>query len=345
MLAGINTLQAESLNSSNEEHYLFRILDTIRGAQDNTRFVLFTHEGNHDRYEGWMRVRVKPYGRGGLGWSNGDPGFAAAVRQAKVDVLLSLLEAAPVNSPVPTVLYTLGLSAWQDELNKSGSAVKAAKRACAQARAILLPSEFMRRKCLELFESPLDKSIVAHPGVDAGLDTRQPSLLNAPYFMSFLDSATTAHLSEACADLKKRNNDFPYPLIIAGPPSDTEPLSWGENIIRVETYTPQVLASLYQHSAAFLYPAKYDGSGMRVIEALRAGATVVTPTGNAANELAGDIPFFYNPASAASMGQAIRWAIEQTPAQRKQRIQQGRTLAGKYSWEKTAWKLLAALKR
>lgn len=345
MLAGINTLQAEGLNTSNEEHFLFRILDTIRGAQDNTRFVLFTHEGNHDMFEGWMRVRIKLHGRGGLGWSNSGPGLAAAIRQSKVDVVLSLLETAPANSPVPTVLYTLGLTAWQDELNKHGPAIKAAKRACAQARAILLPSEFMRRKCLELFESPLDKGIVAHPGVETGLDTPQPSMLNTPYLMTFFDSATAAHLSEACASLKKRNSGFPYPLVIAGPPSDTEPPSWGENSIRVEAYTPSVLASLYQHSAAFLYPAKYDGSGMRVIEALRAGATAVTPTGNAANELAGDIPFFYNPASAASMVQAIRWAIEQSPAQRKQRIQHGRTLSGKFSWEKTAWKLLAALKR
>jgi len=89
----------------------------------------------------------------------------------------------------------------------------------------------------------------------------------------------------------------------------------------------------------------HDGSGLRVLEAFRAGAIVVTPNTNATHELAGDTPFFYNASSDASLVQAVRWSIEQPPAQRKQRINQGRTTSGKYSWEKSAWKLLAALKR
>ncbi len=344
MLAGINTVQPEGLHAGYEEHYLRRILDTIRGAQDNTRFVIFTHEENHAAYEGWMRVRVKAHGRG-FGRSGGDPDLSAAAKQAKIDVLLSPLETAPASSPVPTVLYTLGLNAWRDELASPGSAIKAAKRACVQARAVVVPSEFMRRKCLEFFESPLDKGVVAHPGVDAGLNTAQPRLVDSPYIMLFLDSASAPHMPAACAAIKKRGADLPYLLVIAGPPLETEPASWGPETIRVEEYTHSVLASLYQHSAACLYPAVHDGSGMRVLEALRAGAIVVTPNANAAHELAGDTPFFYNAASDASMIQAVRWSMEQTPAQRKQRISQGRTTSGKYSWEKTAWKLLAALKR
>lgn len=342
MLVGVDIAHAKP---GYEERLIRRVLETVRGLQTNTRFVVFTDEDSADVYENWPRVIVGAQGRSLL---SGQDDIEHAARKAKVDILLAPLMGASANSAVPQVLYALDLAAWEKdpETGKTPSSrIKAAKKACANSRALFVPSEYLRRRCLELFEAPIDRTIVGPPGVDAVFSIVQKPLLEDPYVLFFFDAATEAFVPELCNMFIKREKEFSQTVVVAGPKLDGEPVVWGPRIIRVDQCPDTVLASLYRHADVCIYPAIHDGSAMRILEALRAGAVVVTPHAAGATELAGDAPFYYNPASTASMVQALRWALELEGPQRKQRIHLGQGVASKYGWEKTAWKLLSALKR
>jgi len=86
-----------------------------------------------------------------------------------------------------------------------------------------------------------------------------------------------------------------------GQPAEAEPADWGPRVMRIEYCPASHLAGLYQHCDAFIQPSLYEGSGVTVLEAMRAGAPVVTSRTGGIEEVAGDTPIFFNPESTASI--------------------------------------------
>ena len=131
-----------------------------------------------------------------------------AIAQTQAELVFSPLHAAPPNLPVPQVLYALDLAPWETEPGKPGPGrgphVKTIKRACANARAIVVSSEYLRKRCLELFEAPLNKVVPALPGVDSLFVAPQPAFIKPPYLFSINDPLTAAHIGAIRATLAKR---------------------------------------------------------------------------------------------------------------------------------------------
>lgn len=349
MLVGVNTIPARGEAAApHEDRYLQCILNTVRTLETASEFVVFTHPGNHDVFTGCARILLAVHSGGFTSWGGGRKVLEQAVKQAQVELLLSPLDSASPDAPVPQVLYSLSLARWLGEPgnpSRHGSRLRAVKQACANARAVLVPSEHLRRKCLDLFEAPLDKTVVAPPGVAAVFGRSHAPVVARPYLLTFNDTMTEARLPDLREAFSKRRQEFTQTLVIAGQGLEPEPSDWGPRTLRVEQCPEAFLASLYQHSALFVYPAEYDGSAMRIMEALRAGAIVVTPHTGSTDELAGNAPFYYNPASTASFLQAVRRAIDLDPAKREERIHLGKNIAAQYTWVKTAWRILSAFKR
>jgi glycosyltransferase involved in cell wall biosynthesis len=358
MLVGVNTIPATArteaseggyLPNAPEERYLRCALDTARMLQNNTHFIVYTHDRNHEVYHGWDRVQVGLRACGINAWSGRNSALDRAVHETQADVLFSPLESAPPLCAVPQVIYSLNIAPWEEAAGgapfKGGPSLKTVKRACATARALLVPSEYARRKCLDLFEAPLDKSIVAPAGVSPTFEKPSPTMIEKPYMVLFSDPLSVKNIPGIRKTLNSKREELPPTLVVAGPGSGSEPEHWGPGVVRIEKIPDNHLAGLYQNSALFIYPALYDGTAMRVLEALRAGACVVTPNSGAVTELAGDAPFYYNPESAGSFIQAVRWAMEQSQIQNSERIRLGRRAAAAHSWEKTAWKILSAFRR
>ncbi|HEO71693.1 MAG TPA: glycosyltransferase, partial [Candidatus Hydrogenedentes bacterium] len=105
------------------------------------------------------------------------------------------------------------------------------------------------------------------------------------------------------------------------------------------------LAALYQHCDLFVCPSLYEGSGVAVLEAMRAGAPVATSRAGGIPEVAGDTPVYFNPESVGSIAAAIRRLVDEGPAERWRRTTFGRRIAAQYTWEQCAWKTVSALRR
>lgn len=80
-------------------------------------------------------------------------------------------------------------------------------------------------------------------------------------------------------------------LIMAGPPPTKHMLKKAEELERVHFYDQvpdPVLATLYQKAALFLFPSKYEGFGMPVLEAMSQACPVVCSSEASLPEVAGD---------------------------------------------------------
>lgn len=353
MLVGVNTIGAVPERSANRpgshvDRYLRRTLQAIRSQQDETQLLLFTCPENHDSYEGWDRELLDE-SQGGFSLFRGGSALENGARKAKVDLLLTPLDNTPAGLGLPYVLYVPDLYDFELEAAKPGfkksAQLKHARKICAQAQALVTPSEFLRRRCLEYLEAPLNKVIVAMPGVDDTFRHTFDTVVAKPYVVLFSDGLTAALvplLTEALAQIAQ---EYPHTFVIAGPGNNAEPEDWGPRFVRIEQMPDNHLAGLYQNADVWIYAGLHDACGIRILEALRAGVPVLAPKTGALHEIVGDAPLYYNPTSPISLVQGIRRLLNDDEARRADRVHIGQKASLGYDWERTAWKMLTAFKR
>jgi glycosyltransferase involved in cell wall biosynthesis len=348
MLVGVKTVATAFPGSGGHmARYLDNVMNALRTVQTDVRFAVFTTPDNHDAYEGWTRVPVTPPASTSLrGLFGRSDGLEGPLKQAKADVVL-----APLSDPhlgnTPQVLYALDVAPWEKDAPPpvdEVADVRSIKKAISSARALVLTSEYLRRRCLELFDAPLNKSIVAPPGVNPALQAPGRTIIQEPYIVIFADALSYHVLPHVQKMMEVLSEEYPHSYVVVGPPHRMgEP--WGDDVVRIEKLPDSQLAGLYQHASVFVNPAVHDGSALRTIEALYAGVPVVCARSGATVELAGQTPVYYNPASVDSMIQAMRRMLEADEKERADRINFGRQGVSRYKWEDTAWKVLGALNK
>ena len=192
---------------------------------------------------------------------------------------------------------------------------------------------------------PLNKGIVAPPGLDPIFRTTQDTMVDLPYVVLYMSPLVAPCLAKVLAVREQLEKELPHTIVIAGPGLAEEPVDWGGRVVRIEYLPDNHLAGLYQHGSAFIYPGLHDGAGYAVLEAMGAGLPVVAAKSGALQEVAKDIPIYYNPSSSDSLLQGTRRVLGFSKGERAQRVHLGQSATSNYTWEKSAWKLMSALQR
>ena len=82
------------------------------------------------------------------------------------------------------------------------------------------------------------------------------------------------------------------------------------------------LPAIYQMAEACVYPSRYEGFGLPVIEAIQSGLPVVACTGSCLEEAGGNATLYVDPDDVCGMAEAIRKVLKGAPA-REERIAAG----------------------
>jgi alpha-1,3-rhamnosyl/mannosyltransferase len=106
--------------------------------------------------------------------------------------------------------------------------------------------------------------------------------------------------------------------------------------------TDAELVALYSSCAAFCYPSLYEGFGLPVLEAMRAGAPIITSGVSSLPEVAGDAAVYVDPTSVAEIRAALESMLSD-PRQRDELRRRGRERSRAYSWQATAVAMLRQL--
>jgi alpha-1,3-rhamnosyl/mannosyltransferase len=98
------------------------------------------------------------------------------------------------------------------------------------------------------------------------------------------------------------------------------------------------LASLYAGAALFAYPSLYEGFGLPVLEAMAAGAPVLTSNISSLPEVAGDAAILVDPHSVDAIREGLLRGLSDPP-------RGGRERARTFSWARYAQQIVSACER
>jgi glycosyltransferase involved in cell wall biosynthesis len=101
-------------------------------------------------------------------------------------------------------------------------------------------------------------------------------------------------------------------------------------------YLPDpAVPALFRRAAAVAYPSLVEGFGLPVLEAMACGAPVVTTTGSATEEVAGDAALLVAPGDAPALARALRAVLDDPPVAARLRAA-GPARAAPFTWEASA---------
>jgi alpha-1,3-rhamnosyl/mannosyltransferase len=118
--------------------------------------------------------------------------------------------------------------------------------------------------------------------------------------------------------------------------------SLGDRCLLLGYVTDEDLAELYRRCTIFCYPSLGEGFGLPVIEAMQAGAPVVTSSVSSLPEVGGDAAEYVNPLSVDSIAMGMRHVLE-SPNRRQELVMKGWKRAQKFSWDLTAARVIKVL--
>lgn len=239
-------------------------------------------------------------------------------------------------------------------------------RALRQAARIIVVSEQTKRDLLEQYGVAERQVVVVPNGVDANAfqhvtDTdvsaaREQLGIAGPYLLFLGGIEPRKNLPAVVRAFARLPPDVRPLLVIAGWRTEWNPEGWnalqqalGEvateirSRIHVTGYVPEKRkAALLAGAEALVYPSRYEGFGLQVLEAMAAGTPVLTSNVSALPEVAGDAALLVDPTDLESIAGGMEKLLRDHQL-RKDLRERGRARAERFSWEETARRTVEVL--
>jgi glycosyltransferase involved in cell wall biosynthesis len=177
---------------------------------------------------------------------------------------------------------------------------------------IFVNSGFTAGEVVELLGVEQDRIVIAHPGIDPVFGPEGDRAdLGGPYVLAVGTLEPRKNLpvlAEAFALVRKRHPELT--LAIAGLGGSEMPPLEGKGIRLLGYVSDEELARLYRGAAAFVYPSRFEGFGIPVVEALASGTPAVVSSHRSLDEASGDAALRADPSEPQAFAAALEWALE-----------------------------------
>jgi glycosyltransferase involved in cell wall biosynthesis len=240
--------------------------------------------------------------------------------------LAHFIHALPLASMWPAVVTVQDLS-WERDPSVFGrwdlvTFKIFVRRAVRKARHVLAISERTKRDLIELYGTPAEKITVT----PLAPDPEFKPVGQHDSFLLFVSAIEPRKQPLAAIDAA---NAVGRKLVVVGPPKDAE---LAAELTRrgadVRGYVPKdELVALYQRAACLVFPSRYEGFGLPVVEAMACGTPVVAAPEPALQEVAGDAAIFTE-----DLADGVRRAL----ADRDRLSSAGLERARAFTWRETA---------
>lgn len=216
-----------------------------------------------------------------------------------------------------------------------------------QAAKVIAVSENTKNDLVEVFDISPEKIVVIHHATNFHDITPEPIAELPKKYLLYVGSRNDYKqfipFIEATAELLKEEN---ISLICAGGTAFTSEENQQINalglnkLVSQKIVTDGTLKTLYQNALAFVYPSKYEGFGIPILEAFASDCPTVLSNSSCFPEVAQDAALYFNPESKTSITTAVRQVISDSSV-RQHLIEKGRKRFADFSIEKMTQQTLA----
>jgi glycosyltransferase involved in cell wall biosynthesis len=234
---------------------------------------------------------------------------------------------------------------------------------CEQASLVVAMTEWGRRDLQDRYGLPGAKLAVVPwaPVLDAytAHDRPDPPALRRahglPERFLLYPAQTWPHknhlgLIEALAGLRGRG--VVVPLVLTGSSTDHEQavreaighLDMADQVHVLGFVEPGELLALYDLCDAVVFPSRFEGWGMPVVEAMRAGAAVACSTATCLPDIVGDAALLFDPDDPAAIAAGVQQVWEDHGL-REDLAQRGRRRVADLTWDRVARRFRAYYRR
>lgn len=283
----------------------------------------------------------------------GRPKIASAVDD--LDLVHLTVPVAPPDDAVPLVatVHDLFPLTHPELMTSRGSKLMRAglERIRKRAHHVMVPTEFVAEQCgANGFDENRITVVpwgVEPPAACADPDEATTVLerhgITAPYVL-FVGTIEPRKNLGLLLDAMVRLARPEVSLVLAGPSGWGDALTSGEGtqlgdipspVVRLGYLAEADLAHLERGAGAFCFPSLAEGFGLPVLEAMSAGAAVITSAGTASAEVAGDGAVLIDPHSADELADAISMLLDD-PARSAELRRLGQLRAEQFSWSRAA---------
>ena len=275
-------------------------------------------------------------------------------QRARVDVLWSPGYTAPAFCSCPQVVSILDVQYKRFPADVSWLAARTmdvlyplSARRCGAVVAI---SEFAKSEAVRFLGVPPDKVtatlLAADPAFGAPAGPPPAELADAPYLLCVAHTYPHKNVGLLVRAFNRIAPEIPHRLALVGKPRFGEPEvaaalkeSPPGRVVRFPGLPRSDLIALYRNADWFVFPSLYEGFGLPVLEAMRAGTPVLATREAAIPEIGGDCVRYADGRDEAAFAAALRAAIALPRAERARLAAAATTRAAGFTWDASAGKL------
>ncbi len=335
--------------------YLRTILPLCMASLPDTRFRLLEYDGSIDIPSNciWEAVR-----------------FTAPVYSLREQYkILSCLKGCtalwvphypiPVFAPIPVVatVHDVAHLALHDLYRGLTRAYAASMFQMVRHKAVelLFVSQFTRREFIRYVGKPKGHMTVVHNGVDAvwrqfPLQERK----NPPYFLAVGNIKPHKNVRLLCKAFARIADMCNTKLLFVG---ERTGFRVGESSLeslmnlcpgRIDFtgfISREELIAMMSGAVALVFPSRYEGFGLPLLEALSAGIPVIASDIPVTREICDTLPSYFSPESEEQLAHLMLETLSLSASERRLKGEQGRAWASRYTWERAAESTVAVLRR
>jgi glycosyltransferase involved in cell wall biosynthesis len=295
--------------------------------------------------------------------------WGAELRRRPVDLLACLAYFPPRLHRGPFVMTVHDLSPLERPADyppvTSAYAHEMLRHLAPRALRLTMPSHWVRTRCAEALGFPMERMDVVYSGVEPRYFAARPEGERLPepgpaippgdFWLSCGTLQPRKNLEvalRAIALLVQRQGEAPALVCVGGLgahgarlASLAHRLGISSRLVLAGRVDDAWLAHLYRTCSAFVYPSWLEGFGVPPLEAMAAGARVVSSNTSCLPEILGDTPVWADPADPESWCAAWDRLRSESPAESAANRARAREWAARYTWDDTARRWRESLDR
>lgn len=243
------------------------------------------------------------------------------------------------NTKVVVTVHDMIHEIFHDELTGTRKTIKWKKKCIFSADHIIAVSEWTKKDLLRIYpEIDEEKVSVIYHGYPSGTETKEIDNLPQKYVLFVGRRSTYKNYLVLCdaMNILMENDDSLFLLCVGGGNFSDEELKmmrYPNRFMQLDCSDKQLYYA-YKNARCFVFPSKYEGFGIPILEAFVNRCPVILSNASCFPEIGGEAVLYFHPDDSTELAEKI---VEmEDEATRNKYIERGITRVAMFTWEKAS---------